>query len=113
MTECVPGPSGAGSVVLDLGPGIGVLVLDTPAELAGREIEVSPASGGPGAHRTHSLVRERRTGAGTSYAAVYPGLAAGDYTLWGDATTPAGTITIDSGQVTWHRWPDSPGPAKA
>jgi hypothetical protein len=113
MTECVPGPSGAGSVVLDLGPGIGVLVLDTPAELAGREIEVSPASGGPGAHRTHSLVRERRTGAGTSYAAVYPGLAAGDYTLWGDATTPAGTFTIDSGQVTWHRWPDSPGPAKA
>jgi hypothetical protein len=113
MTEFVPGPSGAGSVVLDLGPGIGALVLNTPAGLAGREIEISLVSGGPGAHRTHSLVRERRTGTGTSYAAVYPGLAAGDYTLWHDAATPAGTFTIDSGQVTWQRWPDSPAPAKA
>src|SRR5580704_18173998 len=97
MTEFVPGPSGAGSVVLD-----------TPAELAGREIEVSPASGGPDAHRTHSLVRERRTGAGTSYAAVYPGLAAGDYTVWRDALTPAGTVTIDGGRVTRYRWPSCP-----
>ena len=110
MTESIPGPSGAGSVVLDLGPGIGVLVLDTPAELAGREIEISPASGGPAARRTHSLVRERNTSAGTSYAAVYPGVAAGDYTLWRDDATPAAVITIDGGQVTSYHWPDSPDP---
>jgi hypothetical protein len=101
--EFVPGPSSAGSVVLDLGAGIGALILDTPAELAGREIEISPV-GGASARRTHSLVRERRTGAGLSYAAVYPGLAAGDYTIWQDAVTPAATITVHSGQVTRCQW---------
>jgi hypothetical protein len=102
--EFVPGPSGAGSVVLDLGAGIGALILDTPAELAGREIEISPARGGASARRTHSLVRERRTGAGLSYAAVYPGLTVGDYTIWQDAVTPAATITVHSGQVTRYQW---------
>jgi hypothetical protein len=108
MPESVPGPSRAGSVVLDLGAGVGALILDTPAELSGREIEISPAADGAHARRTHSLVRQRRTGAGTSYAAVYPGLAAGDYTVWRDALTPAGTVTIDGGRVTRYRWPSCP-----
>jgi hypothetical protein len=102
--EFVFGPSSAGSVVLDLGAGIGALILDAPAELAGREIEISPAGGDVSARRTHSLVRERRAGAGPSYAAVYPGLAAGDYTIWQDAVTPAATITVHSGQVTRYQW---------
>jgi hypothetical protein len=102
--EFVPGPSSAGSVVLDLGPGIGALILDTPSELAGREIEISPAGAGPSGRRTHSLVRERRTGAGLSYAAVYPDLAVGEYTIWRDAVTPAGMITVRSGQVTRYQW---------
>ncbi len=106
MPETVPGPSRAGSVVLDLGAGIGALILDAPAELNGREIEISPVGGAP-AFRTHALVRERRTSAGPGYAAVYPGLAAGDYTVWRDAVTPAGTVTIDGGQVTRYRWPAS------
>ena len=110
MTETAPGPSRAGSVVLEVGAGTGALVLHTPADLAGQEIEISPASGGPAAHRTHSLVRERNTSAGTSYAAVYPGVAAGDYTLWRDDVTPAAVITINGGQVTWCRWPGSPEP---
>lgn len=114
MTHAVPqahgaeevlGPSHAGSVVLDLGDGVGALVLDTPAALAGREIEISPAGEGRGAYRTHSMVRERRTGAGVIYAAVYPGLRADDYTIWRDAVTPAGTVTVGGGRVTRYRWP--------
>jgi hypothetical protein len=105
MPETVPGPSRAGSVVLDLGADVGALVLDAPAELSGQEIEISPVADGARARRTHSLVRQRRTGAGTSYAAVYPGLAAGDYTVWRDAFTPAGTVTIDGGRVTRYLWP--------
>jgi hypothetical protein len=105
MPEPVHGPSRAGSVVLDLGTGIGALILDAPAELNGREIEISPADGRPGSPRTHSLVRERRTGAGTGYAAVYPGLAEGAYIIWRDAETPAGTVTIDGGRVTSYPWP--------
>jgi hypothetical protein len=105
MPEHVPGPSRAGSVMLDLGTGIGALILDAPAELNGREIEISPAGGGPGSPRTHSLVRERRTGAGAGYAAVYPSVAEGAYTIWRDAETPAATVTIHGGRVTSCRWP--------
>jgi hypothetical protein len=112
MPESVPGPSRAGSVVLELGAGVGALILDAPAELNGREIEISPAGGGARAGRTHSLVRERRTGAGRGYAAVYPGLAAGDYTVWHDAVTAAGTVTIDDGRVTRYRWPGRSWPTQ-
>ena len=52
------------------------------------------------------MVRERGTAAGKSYAAVYPGLAVGAYTVWRDHDTPAGTVTIDGGRVTRYRWPD-------
>jgi hypothetical protein len=126
MAEPVLGPSSAGSVVLELGGVVGVLVLEATAELNGREIEISPVGGtdhhddhdhahGGGhahvhvhahAHRTHSMVRERGTAAGKSYAAVYPGLAVGTYTVWRDHETPVGTVTIDGGRVTRYRWPD-------
>jgi len=102
------GPSTSGSVVLELGPGIGALVLHTPPELDGAEIEISPVtdSADEPARRTHSQVRQRITSGGTKFAAVYPGLAAGDYTIWRDASTPVTTITVDSGQVTTARWPE-------
>jgi hypothetical protein len=130
MAEPVLGPSGAGSVVLELGGVVGVLVLEATAELSGREIEISPVGGtdhhhhdndhdpdrahdhghahdhDARAHRTHSMVRERGTAAGKSYAAVYPGLAIGTYTVWRDRDTPVGTVTIDGGRVTRYRWPD-------
>lgn len=92
------GPTEAGSVVLELGGDIGVLVLLAPAELHGREIEISSsAPGNP--HTTHALVRERHTTSGISFAAVYPGVPAGEYTVWRDADTPAGTVTIAGGEV--------------
>jgi len=114
MTEPVLGPSSAGSVVLELGDTVDVLVLEATAELNGREIEISPVGGADHhddhahahAHRTHSMVRERGTAAGTSYAAVYPGLAVGTYTVWRDRDTPVGAVTIDGGRVTRYRWPD-------
>jgi hypothetical protein len=105
MSEPVPGPSRSGSVLLDLGPGVGALVLHAPPEMDGREIEVTPMGGGTPAHRTHSRVRTRETGAGTQYAAVYPQLAAGDYTIWKDDVTPAATVTIQGGRVTTTCWP--------
>ena len=63
------------------------------------------ASDGAGARRTHAQVRERRTGAGTGYAAVYPGLPAAEYTVWKDAVTPAATVTVRGGQVARCHWP--------
>jgi hypothetical protein len=98
------GLTGPGSVVLELGGGVGALVLHAPARLRGREIEISPVTNA--LRRTHSLVRERHTAAGASYAAVYPQVPAGQYTVWRDAGTPAGTITVASGQVARFRWPE-------
>jgi hypothetical protein len=103
MTEHVPGPSHSGSVVLNVGPGVGALVLHVPANLDRREIEVS-SHASPAAPRTHSQVRERRTAGRVQYAAVYPDLAAGDYTIWRDATTVLGVVTIEGGHVTSYHW---------
>src|SRR5215472_4681773 len=101
-------PSTSGSVVLELGPGIGALVLHTPPELDGAEIEISLVADLPGepARRTHSRVRRRLTPGGVTFAAVYPDLAAGDYLIWRDASTPVVTVTVDGGQVTTARWPE-------
>jgi len=103
MTESVAGPSGPGTVVLELGPGVGALVLFTPADLDGREIEISRDD--LGARRTHSRVRPRHMPAGTRYAAVYPDLPAGPYTIWADEEHAAGRVVITGGRVTNWSWP--------
>ena len=104
MTESVAGPSGPGTVVLELGADVGALVLHTPAGLDGREIEISREDGV--ARRTHSQVRPRHVTTGTRYAAVYPDLAAGPYTIWADGHRPAGRVVIAGGRVTNWSWPD-------
>ena len=103
MTEAVAGPSGPGTVVLELGADVGALVLFTPAGLDGREIEIS--RDGSGGRRTHSRVRPRHTPAGTRYAAVYPELAAGTYTIWADSQRPAGQVVVAGGRATNWNWP--------
>ena len=106
MTESVAGPSGPGTVVLELGADVGALVLLAPAELDGREIEISLDGRAPG-RRTHSRVRPRHMTAGTRYAAVYPDLPAGVYIVWAaDRTSPAGRVVIAGGRVTNWSWPD-------
>lgn len=104
MAEAALGPSTPGSVVLDLGPGTGALVLHAPPELDGAEIEISPVASASGA-RTHSQVRQRRLADHVQYAAVYPSVPAGDYVIWRDASAQAAVVTIAPGTVTTARWP--------
>jgi hypothetical protein len=108
-TETVHGPTSAGSVVLDLGADVGALILNVPAALDDREIEISRADPVSGADlpRTHSQVRRRIGPAGVSYAAIYPGLQAGSYTVWADDVTAIATVSVSGGQVTSCDWPDS------
>ena len=103
MTESAAGPSGPGTVVLELGADVGALVLFTPAGLDGREIEIS--RGDRAGRRTHSRVRPRHMATGTRYAAVYPDLAAGAYTIWADSSRAAGRVIITGGRVTNWSWP--------
>ena len=104
--EPVAGPSGSGTVVLELGPGAGTLVLHTPAEMNGAEIEISEAGGaGQPGHRTHSMVRPRHVASGTRYAAVYPALPPGQYTIWRADDMPVGTVTVAEGVATTANWP--------
>jgi len=104
MEEPTLGPSAPGSVVLDLGPGQGALVLRTPPELDGVEIEISRQDL-PESRRVHSQVRPRHLASGPQYAAVYPGLAVGDYAVWRDETTSAMVVTVAAATVTTTWWP--------
>ncbi len=94
MPEPALPPSWDGSVVLDIGGEIGALVLRTPADLSGTEIDLRPDDAAE--PHTHSAVRERRLPAGSFYAAVYPSLRAGGYTIVGSTQR----IAIDGGHVT-------------
>jgi hypothetical protein len=97
--------SGSGTVVLELGAGVGVLVLRCPVELTGAEIDISLSR--PGCHLTHSVVRPRNVASGLVYAAVYPDLPPGDYTIWRADRTAAATVRVNSGVVTSAHWPDN------
>jgi len=105
MSELNAGPSGPGTVVLELGADVGALVLFTPAGLDGREIEISLEDDVAG-RRTHSRVRPRHLATGTRHAAVYPGLPAGRYTIWADGQRRAGSVIITGGRITNWSWPD-------
>jgi hypothetical protein len=95
-------PSGQATVMLDIGDGVGALVVHTPATLAGTEIEIRK----PGETRqlTHTEVRERRLGDGSVYAGVFPAIVAGTYTLVGADGRPDREITIGDGTVTEITW---------
>ena len=67
-------------VMLDLGPGVGALVLHTGADLHGVEVEISPA--GRDGERSHKQVHERPVNGRPLYGAVFDSLPAGEYTLW-------------------------------
>lgn len=105
-TEGPLGPSGEASVVLDIGPHAGALVLYTSEGLAGAEIEIRPGDG-PwlGAH---TAVRERHVGGGVLYAGVFGSLIPGAYQLRLKGGGPRSfdlTVEVPAGCVTEARVP--------
>ncbi|WP_200209336.1 phospholipase [Micromonospora coerulea] len=101
------GPTGSGTVVLNLGGETGALIIHTGREWHGREIEISRDDE---QRRTHSAVRERPVRDGVFHSAVYPDLAAGRYTVWWDDRTPAGAISVTGGAIAEFVWPNSAAP---
>ena len=51
----------------------------------------------------HNVVRRRPSGPVIRYAAIFPAMAAGEYTVWRDAAAPAGTVVIHGGRVAEFR----------
>jgi hypothetical protein len=95
-------PSGQGTVVLDIGDGVGALVVHTPAALAGVEIEL--ARRGETRAFVHTEVRERRLPDGSVFAGVFPAVPVGDYTLLGVGGRDICDVTIIEGGVTEVNW---------
>ncbi|HEX3784582.1 MAG TPA: hypothetical protein VHX38_33395 [Pseudonocardiaceae bacterium] len=90
------------TLVLDIGGDIGALSITTGADRNELEIEISPVGADPKI-RTHNVVHARQVGSAVVYAAVFPSVKAGDYTVWHDESTPAGRVTILGGHVTEYR----------
>lgn len=99
-------PSGQGTVVLNIGAGIGALVIHTPGRLHGHEIEVSPVR--DPALRTHAAVRARYVRGGVRWSVVLDNLPAGRYVVWRDPVTALDEVDISGGQVTEYEWPIAP-----
>ena len=118
-------------VVLDIGGDIGALIVHTDASMHLVEIEISPddesgedvfqaehpheaehshEDGHSHTHvhhtpgTTHVAVHERQMPDGAVYAAIYPGLREGAYTLWNADGTPADTVHIVGGTVVELDW---------
>jgi hypothetical protein len=96
------GPDRNGPALLNIGPGVGALLLYAPATLRGLEIEVSPV--GDAQRRTHTVVRERVWGAVSAHTAVFAELSPGDYDVWGTDGAVRSHVTIVEGGVTELDW---------
>jgi hypothetical protein len=89
-------------VMVDVGADAGALVIYTPDELAGTEIEISPL--GRDDERTHTDVLRRRTADGYVSAAVFGSLPVGEYRLWHRSVTAPSEVRISSGVVAELDW---------
>ncbi len=89
-------------VMVDVGPGVGALVIYAGDGMRGQEIEISPA--GHDSQRVHTDVLRRRSARGFMYAAVFGSLAEGVYRLWHESQSGPVTVEIQGGQVTELDW---------
>jgi hypothetical protein len=92
-----PVPAASASVALDIGAGLGALVIYPGERFRGCEIEISRVdASGP---RVHTGVHERTTQAGSALTAIFGSLPAADYVVWKDETTAGATVTVPEGRV--------------
>ena len=84
-------------VVLDLGDGVGALIVRTDPELLGVEVEISPAE--DDGDRQHKAVLERKMGLVTASVLVYDNLPEGEYTLWVGGRPWARGVRVAGGAV--------------
>jgi hypothetical protein len=99
-------------VVLDLGEGVGALIIHADPAMHGVEVEISAT--GDDARRQHKEVLERRAGDHAAFTAVFDGLQEGSYTLWVDGVARAREVSIGGGAIAELDWTgDGRDPAAA
>jgi len=89
-------------VVLEIGEGIGALIIHTDSDMHGIEVEISPT--GHDDRRSHKEVLERSINGEPAFTAVFDGLPAGTYTLWTAGTARARGVRIDDGAIAQLDW---------
>jgi hypothetical protein len=89
-------------VVLDIGDGLGALIVYADPSLHGKEVEISPS--GDDANRSHKDVLERGEGGRVAFTAVFDRLAEGSYTLWVDDVARERGVQITGGFVAELDW---------
>lgn len=88
--------------MVDVGPGVGALVVYAREDFEGHEIEISPK--GDDTNRVHTDFLRRSTAAGQLCAAVFGSLPEGDYCLWHKAVTPPTDVRIVGGEIVEIDW---------
>ncbi len=89
-------------VVLEIGDGIGALIIHAAPDMHGTEIEISPAA--DDSLRSHKEVLERSTADGPAFTAVFDGIPAGEYTLWVEGEPRAREMSIEDGAIVELDW---------
>ena len=125
--------AGQGAVLLDIGGDVGALVVTTPAEMVGVEVEIRPVGAAPpaesdaaghdhghdhdhghghghdhghGGHHPHVAVVARPVGGRLVPSLVYPDLVEGRYELYVKETDDVElTVAVVGGEVATAEWP--------
>jgi len=92
-----PGGGVSSGAVLDIGDDTGALVIYADEHMVGDEIEICPT--GNLSQREHNVVRARRTQTGLVYAAVFPALLNGDYSVLTRDLLPSHQVSVLGGHV--------------
>jgi hypothetical protein len=103
LEEARPPTRPSEAVLVDVGERAGALVLASTSAREGLEVEIHPANDAQ--RRTHVWVLPRRgRGGDVVYAAVFPSLAPGDYTVLEPDGAPRYTISVPANSVTNAAW---------
>jgi len=98
--------AGQGPVVLDVGDGVGALIVLAPESYVGREVEALRVGCDLADHAPHAAVLGRPTRNGTVYCAVITDLVEGRYALRCRPDGPVALhVDVHGGEVHRARWP--------
>ncbi len=104
-----PGPSGEGTVVLDVGGTNGALIIFTTERMNGKEIEIRPV--GHPWDGTHTAIRPRDLRDSVAFAGVFGSLPHGGYqarvksSQGGVGSADTVDLTVNGGEITEVSWP--------